>query len=57
MLSSTTRITGTPIAARVVLSVALVLDVLDDRDQDARVALPQENALDVGLRVARDESS
>ena len=39
----------------VVVDVALVLDVLHDRDEDASVALPEEDALDVGLRIARDE--
>src|ERR1019366_7795740 len=40
---------------RVVQDVALVLDVLDDRDQDAGIALPQKYPLDIGLRIARDE--
>ncbi len=39
----------------VVQDVALVFDVVDDRDENARVPLPQEDAVDVGLRVARDE--
>src|ERR1035438_1538806 len=39
----------------VVLDVALVLDVLDDRDQDAGVTLPQKYPLDAGLRIARNE--
>ena len=43
MLSSTTRITGSSDRCRVVHYVALVLDVLDDRDQDPNVALPQEH--------------
>ena len=47
--------TGTFMVFGVVLDVALVLDVLDDRDEDASVALPQEDALDVGVRIARDE--
>src|ERR1019366_366733 len=40
---------------RVMQDVALVFDVLDDRDQNAGVALPQKYALDIGLRIARDE--
>ena len=39
----------------VVLHVALVLDVFDDGDQNARVALPQENPLDIRDRIARHE--
>ena len=41
---------------RVVLHVAGVLDALDDGDQDARVALPQEDALDVRGVVSGDEA-
>ena len=39
----------------VVQNVALVFDVLDDRDQDAGIALPQKYALDIGLWIARDK--
>ena len=39
----------------VVVNVALVLDVLHHRDKDASVTLPEEDALDVGLRMARNE--
>ena len=35
--------------------VALVFHELDDRDQDARRSLPQEDAVDVGNRIARDK--
>jgi hypothetical protein len=42
-------------ALRVVQHVALVLDVLDDRDQNAGIALPEEDSLDVGDWIARDE--
>ena len=35
--------------------VALVFDVVDHREQDARVALPQEDAIDVGAGIARQE--
>jgi hypothetical protein len=38
-----------------VQNVALVLDVLHDCDQDARVALPQEDPLNISNRTARDE--
>ena len=37
------------------LDVALVLNVFDDGDQDARIALPQENSLDVGSGITADE--
>src|SRR5439155_2688048 len=40
---------------RVVQYVALVFDVLDDRDQDAGVTLPEEDAINVGRRIARNE--
>src|ERR1017187_6105861 len=39
----------------VMQDVALVFDVLDDRDQDAGIALPQKYAFDIGLRIARDK--
>ena len=42
-------------APGVVQDVALVFDVADDRNQDARVALPQEDAVDVGVRIAGDK--
>ena len=35
--------------------VALILDVLDDRNQDAGIALPQENAFDLGDRIPRQK--
>ena len=35
--------------------VALVLNVLDDRDQDAGGSLPQEDAVDIRHRIARHE--
>src|SRR5205807_8013395 len=35
--------------------VALVFDVLHQCDQDAGVALPEENSFDVGDPIARDE--
>src|SRR5579863_287107 len=41
--------------ARIVQHVAFVFDVLDDGDQDARIALPQEHALNIGQRIARYE--
>ena len=39
----------------IVLHIALVLDVLDHRDEDAPVALPQEDSFNVGLWPTRDE--
>ena len=35
--------------------IAPILDQLDHSDEDARVALPQENPFDVGDWIARDE--
>ena len=40
---------------RVVQDVAFILDVLDDRDQDAGIALPQKNAFDLGDWIPRHE--
>ena len=39
----------------VMLDVALVLDVLDDGDEDADIALPEEDAVDIGQRIARNK--
>ena len=55
MLSSTTSSTGTPMARVSCSDVAFILDVLDDRDQDAGIALPQKNAFDIGDWIPRDE--
>ena len=41
--------------ARVMRYVALVFDVLDDRNQNPDVALPQKDSIDVADRIARDE--
>jgi hypothetical protein len=41
--------------ARVVSEVAAVLDILDDGQQDPDVALPQEDALQLGRVVTRNE--
>src|SRR5579862_652406 len=41
--------------ACVVQHVALIFDVLDDRDEDAGVALPQEDAVDIGDGIVCDE--
>ena len=39
-------------SARVMQYIALVFDVLDDRDQNARIALPKKYAINVGNRIA-----
>src|SRR5579872_718347 len=41
--------------ARVVQHIALVFDVFDDRDQNAGVALPEKDAVDIGDGIPRDE--
>ena len=39
----------------VVEDIALVLDVLDEGDQNADIALPKENPFDIGHRITGDE--
>ena len=41
--------------SRVMQHVALILDVLDDGDQNARVALPKKDPFNVGDRIPRHE--
>ena len=55
MLSSTTSKHRHAHGARVVQNVALVLDVFDDGDENARIALPEEYSLDVCDRISTDE--
>src|SRR5579872_58201 len=46
---------GNAHSACVVEHVVLVFDVLNNRDQDARGSLPEEDTVDIGDRIARNE--
>ena len=46
---------GNAHGVRVVEDVALVLDIFDDRNQNASIALPEEDSFDIGDWIARDE--
>ena len=36
--------------------VALVFHILDDRDQNARISLPQKNTVNIGQGISRNEA-
>src|ERR1700688_2108036 len=36
--------------------VALILDIFNDGDEDARIALPKKNSLDIGNRISVNET-